>query len=68
MERAYLTRKQLADLLGYSVSTLARFKNEFPPFIYSADDKGKALYPVEAVKRWAKKNGKTEILKTLDEG
>ncbi len=64
--KAYLSRKELAELLGYSTYMLAKFKDKFPEFIYSAGNKGKALYPVEAVKKWAKRNGKLEILKTLD--
>ena len=67
MKQAYLTRKQLANLMGYSVSTLARFKDAFPPFIYSKGAKGKALYPVDGIKKWAQKKGKTEILKALED-
>ncbi len=66
MQKAYLTRQELAKLLGYAPTTLAKLKDEFPKFIYSKGERGKTLYPVEAVKEWAKKHGKTEVLKTLD--
>ena len=66
MKKAYLTRRELAEILGYSVTTLARFKDDFPKYIYSKGQKGKALYPIDEVKKWAKEHAKTEILKTLE--
>ncbi len=68
MKKVYFTRYELANLLGYSTSTLARFKEDFPKFIYSKGSKGKALYPIDEVKDWAKKNNKIEILKIISEG
>ena len=67
MQKAYLTRQELAKLLGYAPTTLAKLKDNFPVFIYSKGSKGKALYPIESIKEWAQKKGKTEILKALED-
>lgn len=67
MRKVYLTRKELAKLLGYSPFTLAKFKSMFPPCIYSKGNTGKALYPVEEIIKWAEENKLKHVVRVLKE-
>lgn len=63
----YLTRQELAELIGYSVKTLETHKEQFPNYIKRGNIRNaKVLYPINEVKKWLEKNGMKELIEKLE--
>jgi len=66
MQKEFLTREELAQLLGYKPQTLAKLPEQFPKFIKrGGKPNGLALYPVPEVKKWLDKNNMASLLEKI---
>ena len=64
----YLTRQELASLIGYSSKTLETHREQFPKYIKRGNIRNaKVLYPIAEVKKWLERNGMEELLQKLDD-
>ena len=68
MQKEFLTREELAKLLGYKPQTLAKLPEQFPKFIKRGNKpNGLALYPIEEIKHWLKVKGLNNLIQKLDD-